>query len=169
MRNIGRVNSPLNQGLRDSAIQGVDAFDYACFNRPLPCKLRVEALNSLAIFDISPLGEPNAKQRFKFLITQRVQVLREVRDLVPPITDRRLGFRVAHAKFRRPISDHVDIKHDASILPSFSFVMAILGVPIIRIAQGALADRIGIHLAFVLRAVCYLYIVYYGLRGSRHA
>ena len=48
-------------------------------------------------------------------------------------------------------------------------VMAIVGGAIIPLVQGALADRIGIHLAFVLPAVCYLYIVYYGLRGSRHA
>jgi FHS family L-fucose permease-like MFS transporter len=48
-------------------------------------------------------------------------------------------------------------------------VMAIVGGAIIPLVQGALADRIGIHLAFILPAVCYLYIVYYGLRGSRHA
>jgi len=48
-------------------------------------------------------------------------------------------------------------------------VMAIVGGAIIPLAQGALADRIGIHLAFVLPAVCYLYIVYYGLKGSKHA
>ncbi|MGD0300142.1 MAG: L-fucose:H+ symporter permease [Bryobacteraceae bacterium] len=48
-------------------------------------------------------------------------------------------------------------------------VMAIVGGAIIPLAQGALADRIGIHMAFILPAVCYLYIVYYGLRGSRHA
>jgi FHS family L-fucose permease-like MFS transporter len=48
-------------------------------------------------------------------------------------------------------------------------VMAIVGGAIIPIAQGALADRIGIHLAFTLPAICYLYIVYYGLRGSKHA
>jgi FHS family L-fucose permease-like MFS transporter len=47
--------------------------------------------------------------------------------------------------------------------------MAIVGGAIIPIAQGALADRIGIHLAFTLPAICYLYIVYYGLRGSKHA
>ena len=46
-------------------------------------------------------------------------------------------------------------------------VMAIVGGAILPVAQGALADRIGIHLAFVLPAVCYLYIVYYGLYGSR--
>jgi len=48
-------------------------------------------------------------------------------------------------------------------------VMAIVGGAIIPIVQGALADRIGIHLAFTLPAICYLYIVYYGLRGSKHA
>jgi FHS family L-fucose permease-like MFS transporter len=47
-------------------------------------------------------------------------------------------------------------------------VMAIVGGAIIPIAQGALADRIGIHHAFILPALCYLYIVYYGLRGSHH-
>jgi len=48
-------------------------------------------------------------------------------------------------------------------------IMWIVGGAIIPIAQGAIADRIGIHLAFILPAVCYLYIVYYGLRGSKHA
>jgi len=48
-------------------------------------------------------------------------------------------------------------------------IMAIVGGALIPLAQGALADRIGIHLAFVLPAICYLYIVYYGLRGSKHA
>jgi FHS family L-fucose permease-like MFS transporter len=48
-------------------------------------------------------------------------------------------------------------------------VMAIVGGAILPIIQGALADRIGIHLAFTLPAICYLYIVYYGWRGSRHA
>jgi FHS family L-fucose permease-like MFS transporter len=48
-------------------------------------------------------------------------------------------------------------------------IMAIVGGALIPLAQGAMADRIGIHLAFVLPAICYLYIVYYGLRGSKHA
>ena len=48
-------------------------------------------------------------------------------------------------------------------------IMAIVGGAIIPLAQGALADRIGIHSAFILPAVCYLYILYYGMRGSRHA
>lgn len=48
-------------------------------------------------------------------------------------------------------------------------VMAIVGGAIIPILEGAMADRIGLHLAFILPAVCYLYIVYYGFRGSQDA
>ena len=47
-------------------------------------------------------------------------------------------------------------------------IMAIVGGAIIPVAQGALADRVGIHMAFILPALCYLYIFYYGLYGSRH-
>jgi FHS family L-fucose permease-like MFS transporter len=47
-------------------------------------------------------------------------------------------------------------------------IMAIVGGAIIPIVQGAFADRIGIHMAFTLPALCYLYIVYYGFRGSHH-
>jgi FHS family L-fucose permease-like MFS transporter len=46
-------------------------------------------------------------------------------------------------------------------------VMAIVGGAILPVLQGALADRIGIHHAFIIPAVCYLYILYYALRGSR--
>jgi FHS family L-fucose permease-like MFS transporter len=46
-------------------------------------------------------------------------------------------------------------------------VMAIVGGAILPVLQGAMADRIGIHHAFILPAVCYLYILYYALRGSR--
>jgi MFS transporter, FHS family, L-fucose permease len=35
--------------------------------------------------------------------------------------------------------------------------------------MGFLADHIGLHHAFILPAVCYLYIVYYAFRGSRPA
>ena len=45
-------------------------------------------------------------------------------------------------------------------------VMAIVGGAIIPVAEGALADRIGIHHAFVLPALCYIYIAFYGYRGS---
>lgn len=46
-------------------------------------------------------------------------------------------------------------------------VMAIVGGAILPVVQGALADRLGIHHAFFLPAVCYLYIIYYALRGSK--
>ena len=47
--------------------------------------------------------------------------------------------------------------------------MAIVGGAVIPLLAGALADKIGIQHAFVLPAVCYLYILYYALRGSRPA
>ncbi len=47
-------------------------------------------------------------------------------------------------------------------------IMAIVGGAIIPVAQGALADTIGIHHAFILPALCYLYVVWYGLKGSAH-
>ncbi|HMK29769.1 MAG TPA: sugar MFS transporter [Terriglobales bacterium] len=46
-------------------------------------------------------------------------------------------------------------------------IMAIVGGALIPLAQGALADRIGIHHAFFLPAICYLYIVFYALKGSK--
>jgi FHS family L-fucose permease-like MFS transporter len=46
-------------------------------------------------------------------------------------------------------------------------IMAIVGGAIIPLLQGALADRIGIQHAFVLPLLCYAYIVWYGVRGSR--
>jgi FHS family L-fucose permease-like MFS transporter len=48
-------------------------------------------------------------------------------------------------------------------------IMAIVGGAILPVLQGALADSIGIHMAFIMPAVCYLYIVYYGFVGSRVA
>jgi FHS family L-fucose permease-like MFS transporter len=45
-------------------------------------------------------------------------------------------------------------------------IMAIVGGAIIPVVQGAIADRIGVHHAFVLPVICYLYIAYYALRGS---
>jgi FHS family L-fucose permease-like MFS transporter len=46
-------------------------------------------------------------------------------------------------------------------------IMAIVGGAIIPVMQGALADRIGLHPAFILPALCYVYIFYYALRGSK--
>jgi MFS transporter, FHS family, L-fucose permease len=47
-------------------------------------------------------------------------------------------------------------------------VMAIVGGAVIPVLQGALADSIGIQHAFILPALCYLYLIYYALKGSRH-
>ena len=44
--------------------------------------------------------------------------------------------------------------------------MAIVGGAIIPVIQGAMADGIGIHHAFFLPVICYLYILFYALRGS---
>jgi FHS family L-fucose permease-like MFS transporter len=46
-------------------------------------------------------------------------------------------------------------------------IAAIVGGAVVPVLEGALADRIGIQLAFVIPALCYLYIVFYGFRGSR--
>ena len=46
-------------------------------------------------------------------------------------------------------------------------IMAIVGGAIIPVAQGAIADRIGIHHAFFLPVLCYLYILFFALSGSR--
>ena len=46
-------------------------------------------------------------------------------------------------------------------------VMAIVGGAIIPVLEGVMADRIGIQHAFILPAICYLYIIYYAFAGSR--
>jgi FHS family L-fucose permease-like MFS transporter len=46
-------------------------------------------------------------------------------------------------------------------------IMAIVGGAIVPVLVGVLADRIGIHHSFILPLICYLYIVYYGFRGSQ--
>ena len=46
-------------------------------------------------------------------------------------------------------------------------IMAIVGGAVIPLLQGMLADRIGIQNAFVLPLLCYAYIGFYGMRGSR--
>lgn len=48
-------------------------------------------------------------------------------------------------------------------------VLAIVGGAVVPVAQGALADGIGVQASFVLPLLCYMYIVGYGLRGSRVA
>jgi len=44
--------------------------------------------------------------------------------------------------------------------------LAIVGGALLPVLQGVLADSIGIQLAFILPIFCYVYIVYYGLKGS---
>lgn len=46
-------------------------------------------------------------------------------------------------------------------------IMAIVGGAIVPLAQGVLADHIGLQHAFFLPLLCYLYILFYGLSGSR--
>jgi FHS family L-fucose permease-like MFS transporter len=46
-------------------------------------------------------------------------------------------------------------------------IMAIVGGAIIPLAQGAIADSIGIHHAFFLPVICYLYILFFALSGSK--
>jgi FHS family L-fucose permease-like MFS transporter len=45
--------------------------------------------------------------------------------------------------------------------------MAIVGGAILPLIQGAIADRFGLHHAFVLPVICYLYIFFYALSGSK--
>jgi FHS family L-fucose permease-like MFS transporter len=44
--------------------------------------------------------------------------------------------------------------------------MAIVGGAILPVVQGVIADHVGVHHAFVLPVICYLYILFYGLSGS---
>src|SRR5258705_10163604 len=45
--------------------------------------------------------------------------------------------------------------------------MAIVGGAILPVLQGTIADRVGLHHAFVIPVVCYLYILFYALNGSK--
>src|ERR1700690_3759946 len=46
-------------------------------------------------------------------------------------------------------------------------IMAIVGGAILPVAQGWIADHIGIHHAFFLPVICYLYILFFALSGSK--
>lgn len=46
-------------------------------------------------------------------------------------------------------------------------VMGIVGGALIPLAEGKAADAIGLHHAFIIPALCYIYIAYYGFIGSR--
>ena len=45
--------------------------------------------------------------------------------------------------------------------------MAIVGGAVLPLIQGVIADRFGLHHAFVLPVICYLYIIFYALSGSK--
>lgn len=44
---------------------------------------------------------------------------------------------------------------------------AVVGGAVVPLAIGALADKVGIQHSFVIPMICYLYIAYYGLSGSK--
>ena len=44
--------------------------------------------------------------------------------------------------------------------------MAIVGGAIVPFLQGLIADRAGIQPSFMLPAVCYLYIVFFSMKGA---
>jgi len=43
--------------------------------------------------------------------------------------------------------------------------MAIVGGALVPLLQGVMADNMGLQISFILPAVCYLYILFYGLKG----
>jgi FHS family L-fucose permease-like MFS transporter len=45
--------------------------------------------------------------------------------------------------------------------------MAIVGGAVLPVIQGAIADQFGLHHAFVLPVICYLYLLFYALSGSK--
>ena len=45
--------------------------------------------------------------------------------------------------------------------------MAIVGGAVLPVIQGAIADTVGIHHAFILPVICYFYILFYGVSGSK--
>ncbi|TMP10147.1 glucose/galactose MFS transporter [Pseudoalteromonas sp. S3178] len=45
--------------------------------------------------------------------------------------------------------------------------LAIVGGAIVPLLQGALADNVGVQLSYILPILCYIFIVFYGLSGSK--
>jgi len=45
--------------------------------------------------------------------------------------------------------------------------LAIVGGAIVPLLQGALADSVGVQLSYILPILCYIFIVFYGLSGSK--
>ncbi len=50
---------------------------------------------------------------------------------------------------------------------SSMLVSAIIGGALLPLLQGFIADRIGIHHAFFIPALCYVYICFFGFKGSK--
>ena len=46
-------------------------------------------------------------------------------------------------------------------------IMAILGAATVPVLQGAIADKAGLQLSFLVPFCCYLYLIYYGFSGYR--
>lgn len=67
--------------------------------------------------------------------------------------------------FTLAIKDLGDLTGKASSL----LVMAIVGGAILPVLQGMLADTISLPSSFVLPALCYLFIAYYGFKGHKLA
>jgi FHS family L-fucose permease-like MFS transporter len=45
--------------------------------------------------------------------------------------------------------------------------MAIVGGAIVPVLEGVIADNIGIHQGFIFLVICYLYILFHALSGSK--
>jgi FHS family L-fucose permease-like MFS transporter len=45
---------------------------------------------------------------------------------------------------------------------------AIVGGAVVPLLMGALADSFGIHHSFLITLICYLYIMFYGMKGYKH-
>lgn len=40
-----------------------------------------------------------------------------------------------------------------------------VGAAVVPVVQGAMADKIGVHYSFIVPAMCYVYVVFFGLKG----
>ena len=78
---------------------------------------------------------------------------------------KRFHEQVMQVKLRAGIFLEYWLSPDEGLI--FSWVANHVGGAITPVAQGAIADRVRIHHAFVLPVICYLYIAYYALRASQ--
>jgi fucose permease len=59
-----------------------------------------------------------------------------------------------------------ETKKETAKIVGISGILALMGA-ILPVIQGVIADHVGLHHAFVLPLICYLYIVFYALSGSK--